>query len=120
MTRAAPLSRLARPVRALRAVPHLGTWSGLALTCLGALLLVLAWGRTAALTNVALQIPYVLSAGCTGLGCVAVGVTILNLSAKRQDAALRARQTVELRTLLGELRTALSTDTAALQHLDRP
>ena len=113
-TRRATTRRASQPVRALRAVPHLGTWSGLALTCAGALLLVLAWGRTAALTDVALQLPYLISAGCTGLGCIAVGVTVLNLSAKHRDAAERARQSAELRTLLGELRAALAAEPAPL------
>ena len=107
-TRRTATRRAIQPVRALRAVPHLSTWSGLVLTCAGALLLVLAWGRTAALTDVALQLPYLISAGCTGLGCIAVGITVLNLSAKHRDAAERARQNAELRTLLGELRTALA------------
>lgn len=118
MTRADPPARLARTLQAVRAVPHLDTWSGIALTCAGALLLVLAWGRTAGLTNVALQVPYLISAGCTGLGLIAVGVTIVHLGAKHRDAALRARQSTELRTLLGELRAALAADAAARPDRD--
>lgn len=96
--------RVSRPVQALRAVPHLGTWTGVGLTAVGLVLLAIAWGRTAALTNVALQVPYVVSAGFTGLGLVAVGLTLVSISAKREDARERTRQLTELRELMTELR----------------
>jgi hypothetical protein len=99
--------RLARPVQALRAVPHLGTWLGVACASVGVALLAVAWGKTAGLTNVALQIPYVVSAGFTGLGLVAVGLTVVNLSAKQADARVRTRQVSELRELLTELRRTI-------------
>jgi hypothetical protein len=95
---------ITRPVAVLRNVPHLGTWTGVLLAAVGAALLALAWGKTAGLTNVALQIPYVLSAGFTGLGLVAVGLTVINVSAKRADARERTRQVAELRELMAELR----------------
>lgn len=102
--------RISRPVSLLRNVPHLGTWTGVLLAAIGAGLLALAWGRTAGLTNVALQIPYVVSAGFTGLGLVAVGLTVVNVSAKQADARERTRQTAELRGLLSELRRVVEGD----------
>jgi hypothetical protein len=104
-TRAGGLLRGARrPLGALRAVPHIATYAGMALLVAGGALLVLTWVRVAALTNVGLQMPYVISAGVTGLALIAVGLTVINLSAKASDAALRRAQSGELRDLLAELR----------------
>lgn len=99
--------RLSRPVQALRGVPHLGTWVGLLVAAIGAVLLVVAWARTAALTDVGLQVPYVVSAGFTGLGLVVVGMTVVSISAKAEDARERTRQLTELRELLAQLRTSV-------------
>ena len=96
--------RVSRPLQALRGVPHLGTWAGLLVAAVGAVLLVVAWARTAALTDVALQVPYVVSAGLTGLGLVVVGMTVVSINAKAEDARERTRQLRELRELLAELR----------------
>ena len=100
--------RLGRPIQSLRAVPNIGTWAGVLLAAAGAVLLVVAWVKVAALKDVALQIPYVVSAGFTGLGLVAVGLTVINLAAKQADARERSRQSAELRALLAELRTSLA------------
>jgi hypothetical protein len=98
------LSRLTRPLAALRGVPNLTTWLGVAVSAAGLVLIAIAWGRTAGLTNVALQTPYVISAGFTGLGLVVVGVTLVSIAAKRADAAERTRQLRELRDVLADLR----------------
>jgi hypothetical protein len=103
-------ARLSRPVRALREVPHIDTWTGVLLTAVGVVLLVVAWGRTAGLAYVPLQIPYVISAGFTGLGLVAVGLTVVSISAKRADARTRSEQLTELRDLIAELRRAVEDD----------
>jgi hypothetical protein len=99
--------RVSRPFQALRQVPHLGTWAGLLDAAAGAALLVIAWARTAGLTDVGLQVPYVVSAGFTGLGLVVVGMTVVSISAKREDSQERARQLRELREVLAELRRAV-------------
>lgn len=99
--------RIIRPVELLRNVPNLGTWAGVLLAAIGAVLLAIAWGRTAGLTNVALQIPYVVSAGFTGLGLIAAGLTVVNIGAKQADARERTRQVTELRELLAELRATV-------------
>lgn len=97
---------LVRAVASLRAVPQLATWVGVGLATAGVVLLVVAWGKTAGLTSVALQVPFVVSAGFGGLGLVAVGLTVVNVAAKRADATERHRQLDELRGLLAELRRA--------------
>ena len=99
--------RVSRPWQALRAVPHLGTWLGLLVAAAGGVLLVIAWARTAGLTDVGLQVPYVVSAGFTGLGLVVVGMTVVSISAKQEDARERSRQLSELRELLAELRASV-------------
>jgi hypothetical protein len=110
-------ARFTRPARrwagALRAEPHLATYAGLTLTLAGGVLLLVAWGKTAGLTNVALQVPFLVSAGCTGLGLVAVGLTVVNLAAKHEDAARRRAQVGELQELLASLRQALEADASA-------
>jgi hypothetical protein len=98
------LTRLLRPFAALRGVPNLGTWLGVAVSAAGLVLIAIAWGRTAGLTNVALQTPYVISAGFTGLGLIVVGLTLVSISAKGADAAERSRQLRELREVLVDLR----------------
>lgn len=102
-----PLGRVARPFAVLRAVPALGTWAGVVVGVVGLGLIAVAWGRTAGLTEVALQVPYVISAGATGLGLVVVGASLVSISAKRADARARSQQLGELRALVVELRTAL-------------
>ena|SRR5438067_933801 len=96
--------RVRRPTRALRRVPYIGTYAGLFIIAIGAVLLTIAWGRTAGLTNVGLQVPYVISAGFTGVAAVVVGLTIIRITADRADFAERTRQAEMLRDLLAELR----------------
>jgi hypothetical protein len=101
------ISRLQRPVAAIRAIPNLGTWLGVVLSAVGLVLIAVAWGRTAGLVNVALQVPYVVSAAFTGLGLVVVGIAIVSISSKRADAEERTRQIRELREALADLRETL-------------
>jgi hypothetical protein len=101
------LTRLTRPFAALKSLPNLGTWAGVAVSAIGLVLIAVAWGRTAGLTQVGLQTPYVISAGFTGLGLVVVGITVVSITAKRADAAERTRQLRELRDILHDLRQQL-------------
>lgn len=68
------------------------TYAGVLVIAVGFALIGVAWAQIAALTNVGLQMPYLVSAGFTGLGLVMVGLIIVNVAAKRQDAAERGRQ----------------------------
>jgi len=102
--------RLVERVPALRPLSPVPTYVGVAVTLLGFVLILLAWGQTAGEVNVALQVPYLISAGLSGLGLVMVGVTIVNISAKRRDSALREQQTELLADALRELSAALDPD----------
>ncbi len=94
-------------MRRLRQLHHLAIGSGLALCLAGAILLVVTWVQTARTTNVALQVPYVLSAGCAGLGLLVVGLTVISIATKRREAQERLAQTIELRELLAAVRRAV-------------
>ena len=83
------------------------TYIGVGLAVLGFLLILLAWGQVAGETQVYLQIPYLVSAGLTGVGLVMVGLTIVNVAAKQRDAADRDRQMDQLVSILGELKSTL-------------
>lgn len=102
--------RLVRPVTVIRSVPHAATYAGVLLVSVGAVLLAVAWGKVAGLTDVSLQVPYVLSAGFPGLALVAAGLTVVNVAAKQGDARERTRQVGELQDLLAELRRAVEQD----------
>lgn len=84
------------------------TYVGIAIAALGFVLIAFAWGKVAGIAdNVALQLPYLVSGGLTGLGMVMVGVTIVNVAAKRRDAQERQQQTQLLADALTELRNVL-------------
>lgn len=99
--------RLGRPLVLLRSVPNVGTWAGVVVSAVGLVLIAVAWGRTAGETLVGLQVPYVVSAGFTGLGLVVVGLAIVSIDTKRADSAERTRQIRELREALVDLRQTL-------------
>lgn len=101
---------LADRVPALRPLSPVPTYLGIAVTVLGFVLVMIAWGQAAGETNVALQIPYLISGGMVGLGLIMVGVTIVNVAAKRRDALLRQQQTDLLASALRELSAALDPD----------
>lgn len=91
------------------------TYVGVVVIAVGFALIGIAWAEIAALTDVALQMPYLVSAGFTGLGLVMVGLIIVNVAAKRQDAAERTRQ---LQTLT-ETFQSLQAEIARLQERGR-
>lgn len=80
------------------------------MTMVGFVLIAIAWRQVAAETNVALQLPYLVSGGLTGLALVMVGVTVINVAAKRRDAVLREQQTALLADAVAELSAALDPD----------
>lgn len=83
------------------------TYVGVAVALVGFGLIAYAWARVAGLVDVWRQMPYVMSAGLPGLGLIMTGLVIVNVSARRQDAAARARQMESLAEALTELQRSL-------------
>lgn len=102
-------SRLAS-VPALRPLSPTPTFIGIGVAAVGFVLLAIAWGQVAGESNVALQMPYLISGGLFGLALVMVGLTVVSVAAKRRDAATREQQTQLLADALTELRRALGGD----------
>jgi hypothetical protein len=86
---------------------HLPTLVGIAVAAIGFALIGIGWAKVAGLTEVWQQMPYLLSAGLPGLGLVMTGLVVINVSARRQDAAARARQTETLAEALRDLQRSL-------------
>jgi hypothetical protein len=83
------------------------TYVGVAVTLLGFALIGYAWVKVAALVDVWRQMPYVVSAGLPGLGLVMTGLVVINVSARRQDGAARARQMATLAEALHDLQQSI-------------
>jgi len=83
------------------------TYVGVAVALVGFALIAIGWAKVAGLVDVWRQMPYLLSAGLPGLGLVMTGLVIINVSARRQDAAARARQTAMLAEALRDLQRSL-------------
>ena len=101
---------VAAKVPALRPLSPVPTYIGIAVAAVGFVLILFAWGQVAGEVNVALQMPYLISGGLTGLALVMVGVTIVSVAARRRDAVLREQQTALLADALRELSAALDPD----------
>lgn len=97
-------------IPALRPLSPVPTYVGIAVAALGFVLIAVAWGQVAGELNVALQLPYLISGGFTGLALVMVGVTIVSVAARRREGALREQQTALLADALRELSAALDPD----------
>jgi hypothetical protein len=78
------------------------------LNAAGFALLAFTWGRVAGLTDVAFQLPYLVSGGFTGTGLVLVGLTTIAIGSRRREAAERARQMERLAALVREAAEMLS------------
>lgn len=88
--------------------PRVWTFLGVALIAGGIALLAVAWGLVAGQAQVALQIPYLLSAGLPGAGLIVVGIGSVVIGVRESDARVRRRQQQELLGLLTVLRDELS------------
>lgn len=86
---------------------HVPTYVGIAIAAMGFILIGVAWAQVAGEVDVWKQMPYLLSAGLPGLGLVMVGLVVINISARRQDGAARARQMSALTEALHELQRTL-------------
>lgn len=81
-------------------------WLGVALSAVGFALIALAWAQVAGESQVDKQLPYIVSAGMTGLGLIVVGATVINVSVKRKDAGERALQLEQLERVLNEIKAS--------------
>ncbi|HZU71354.1 MAG TPA: hypothetical protein VE990_01160 [Acidimicrobiales bacterium] len=79
-------------------------YAGAGAIAIGFLLIGIGWYQVSGLANVALQMPYLVSAAMTGLGLIVIGVTAIAIAAKRQEAAERRRRLDNLEALLSQLR----------------
>lgn len=86
---------------------HLPTYFGVLVAAIGFVMIGIAWAQVAGEVDVWKQMPYLMSAGLPGLGLVMVGLVIVNVSARRQDGAARARQMAALTEALRELQRSL-------------
>jgi hypothetical protein len=102
-----PVSRVRLP-RWLRGSSPAPTFIGIGVAIVGFVLILVAWGQVAGETQVSLQLPYLVSAGLTGLALVMVGLTVVSVAAEQRDAAARDRQIDQLVSILGELKTAFA------------
>src|SRR5688500_15482826 len=84
-----------------------GVWLGLLLVAGGFGMIAYTWGETAALLDVALQIPYLVSGGLSSLGLIMLGLLVINLAVKRREALDRQRQLEEVREALVRLRASI-------------
>ena len=91
-------------VRWLEPASLVPTYVGIVVIAVGFALIGVAWAQIAAQTDVALQMPYLVSAGFTGLGLVMLGIIVVSIAAKRQDGAERARQMQTLTEAMVALR----------------
>jgi hypothetical protein len=92
----------------LRSHSPVPTYIGIGIAIAGFVLLLVAWGQVAGETQVSLQLPYLVSAGLTGLALVMVGLTVVTIAAEQRDAVARDRQMDQLVSILDELNTTLS------------
>jgi hypothetical protein len=83
------------------------TFVGVVVAAAGFALIGYAWAKVAGLVDVWKQMPYVVSAGLPGLGLVMTGLVIVNVSARRQDGAARARQMATLTEAMRDLQQSL-------------
>lgn len=94
------LSIRLRPLEALRTVPRAATWIGLTLCALGAIALLVAWRQVAGLTEVGLQMPYLISGGLISVCLMIVGLLLISLDALAVESARRREQLTELRHMV--------------------
>lgn len=83
-------------------------------TCVGVVIVLAGfgligygWSQIAGLVDVWRQMPYLVSAGLPGLGLILSGLVLINVSARRQDSAARARQMETLTEAMRDLQQAL-------------
>ena len=106
-------TRLRRVMARVRIGSTAWVYIGIVVAFGGLGLIGYAWGRVAGLAHVALQIPYLISAGMVGLGLTAVGIGVAHFAAQHRDQAERA---VELKRLGDVLESVAHELKAALEE----
>jgi len=101
----------ARLPASLQAGSPAWTWVGILVAVAGFVMLAVAWGQVAGETQVYLQLPYVVSAALVGLGVIMVGLTVVSIASRQQDAAARDHQIDRLLAAIEELQDALAAPT---------
>ena len=104
---AVTVARLGRRLTAAGGASHVMTYSGVVVTLAGCALLLLGWVRIANLGQLWQQMPYLISAACSGLTLVIIGMAVINIGTKAADARRRQEQVEELKSVLVELRRAV-------------
>lgn len=99
-------------VRELVRLPRTWTCLGMAVLAAGCVLLAIGWSLVAGKSEVALQIPYLLSAALPGVGLIVVGVGLVVVGVRETDARARRAQQQELASLLTVLRDELTAPSA--------
>jgi hypothetical protein len=80
---------------------------GLATCAIGFALIAVSWGEVAGKLNVAVQIPYVVSAGFTGIGLIVVGAMIVNIAVRQIETGKREAQTAQMVAAMQDLQTVI-------------
>lgn len=91
----------------LSASSPVATLAGIGGLVIGFVLLTYTWAKVAEESNVARQVPYLVSGGFVGLAFVMTGLLVINIAAKRQDAAERTRQMQRLTEVVRDLQSTI-------------
>lgn len=87
-----------------------GIWIGLVLAAAGLAAISFTWREVAALTNVAQQMPYLVSGGISGLVLIIAGATVVDVAVRRRDSKERAEQLAQMTQALAEVRELLESE----------
>ena len=105
----------AAPSRAAQVVDRVRRrWAGMAgriglgVSVLGFIVIFLGWNGAAGLNREPGQIPYLLSAGATGMGLIILGAALLLAESNRRDRAVLQHQLEELNAQITRLSAATS------------
>jgi hypothetical protein len=91
--------------------PVLLVWVATAAIVAGFGLIAYTWDKVSTLTIVAAQVPYIVSAGFSGLGLIVLGGALLVVWSRRADDQQRQRAADGLADALHEIHAALARET---------